>query len=361
MFYEVISLFLHFNTKRLSITLIIFIFMIAIISFIYIQNALGPMDSSASEEEVIITIPSGSTTIDIAELLYENELIKNKVVFQYYIQWKNVGAKLQAGKYSMSKRMSIEEIVQDLIMGKTIKETYRFTIPEGYTVEQIATLLPEQGLGTKEQFLELAKVSQEQEIFDFNFLQEALKQHKVEYKLEGYLFPNTYEVKKDASEKEILTLLLHQFEKQWHEDWNQVLLEKEMTLHQLVTIASLVEREATVEKERAIIAGVIYNRIKEKMNLQIDATIQYILGEQKSRLMYEDLKIDHPYNTYLYTGLPPGPIANPGIESIKAAIFPQENSYLFYVTKKDGTGEHYFAKTYEEHLNNIEKSNQNVR
>ena len=334
------------------------IIILAFFGVFYIQNALGAIEPTSKAQEKIVMIPSGSTTKSIAELLYTNELIKNKLVFQYYIKWKKVGSQLQAGKYSFSKAMTVEEIVQNLITGKTIKETNRFTIPEGYTVEQIAHHLDQQGIANKERFLELAKLDKTEEKFAFNFLQEPMKIPTVEYKIEGYLFPNTYEVKRDASEKEIITLLLQQFEQEWKKEWDQVLTEKKLTLHQILTIAALVEREATVNQERPIIAGVIYNRMKENMNLQIDATIQYILGEQKARLMFDDLKIDHPYNTYIYTGLPPGPIANPGIDSIKAALFPDDNPYFYYVTKKDGTGEHFFAKTYEEHLANIAKSKQ---
>jgi UPF0755 protein len=137
-----------------------------------------------------------------------------------------------------------------------------------------------------------------------------------------------------------------------------VLEEKKMTLHELLTIASLVEREVVIDEERALVAGVIYNRIEDGMMLQIDATVQYSLDKPKERLYEKDLLIDSPYNTYKVEGLPPGPIASPSIASITAALYPEESDYLFYVTKKDGSQSHLFAKTYEEHLKNIEKSKQ---
>jgi len=133
-----------------------------------------------------------------------------------------------------------------------------------------------------------------------------------------------------------------------------------MTFHDLLTIASLVEREVVVDEERALVAGVIYNRLEDGMKLQIDATVQYSLDKPKQRLYEKDLLIDSPYNTYEVEGLPPGPIASPSLESIKAALYPEKSEYFFYVTKKDGSQTHLFAKTYKEHLRNIDKSNQSA-
>ena len=149
--------------------------------------------------------------------------------------------------------------------------------------------------------------------------------------------------------------MLAQFHSVWTEEWQARAKELGYTPLEIVTIASMIERETSVDFERPIVAGVIYNRLEQGMMLQIDATIQYALGEQKDRLLYSDLEIDSPYNTYKIQGLPPGPIACPGAACIEAALYPEESDYLYYRTKNDGTGEHYFAETYEEHLANGER------
>jgi UPF0755 protein len=177
--------------------------------------------------------------------------------------------------------------------------------------------------------------------------------------LEGYLFPATYELpKKDLTAKGIAETMLKETEKRLAEipDWESQLEARGVTFHELMTIASLVEREVVADQERALVAGVIYNRLDEDMRLEIDATVQYLLDKPKERLLYADLEVESPYNTYRQKGLPPGPISSPSLESIQAALNPEKSDYLFYVTKKDGTQEHLFAKTYKEHLKNIEAS-----
>ncbi|MNZ86552.1 putative aminodeoxychorismate lyase [compost metagenome] len=180
-------------------------------------------------------------------------------------------------------------------------------------------------------------------------------------RLEGYLFPETYEMKKESTEEDIIKRMLMELDRklaELPEDWQLVMEEKNLSLHELLTIASLVEREVVVDEERALVAGVIYNRMKDGMMLQIDATVQYSLDKPKERLYEKDLQVDSPYNTYKVEGLPPGPIASPSIASIQAALYPEDSDYLFYVTKKDGSQSHLFAKTYKEHLKNIEISKQ---
>lgn len=144
-------------------------------------------------------------------------------------------------------------------------------------------------------------------------------------------------------------MLLSSFDKHWSKEFDERAKELELSVNEIVTIASLIEREAKLEKERATISSVIHNRLKTGMLLQIDATVQYLLPEQKERLLYEDLKVDSPYNTYKYEGLPPTAIANPGLSCVKAALYPEETDYFYYRTKASGNGEHWFSKTFEEH------------
>jgi UPF0755 protein len=173
------------------------------------------------------------------------------------------------------------------------------------------------------------------------------------------MFPETYEMKKGSTEEQIIARMLQETDRKLAtlpEGWQDAMEESGKSLHEIMTIASLIEREVVVDEERALVSSVIYNRLAEPMRLQIDAAVQYALDEPKERLLTKDLEIDSPYNTYKNDGLPPGPIASPSLASIEAALFPAESDYLFYVTKKDGSQTHLFAKTYNEHLRNIDKS-----
>ncbi|UUZ86641.1 endolytic transglycosylase MltG [Paenibacillus sp. P26] len=178
-------------------------------------------------------------------------------------------------------------------------------------------------------------------------------------RLEGYLFPETYEWKKDVTPDEIVESMTQELDKKLAElpkDWQSALKQRGLTFHQPLTVASLIEREVALEEERALVSGVIYNRLKQGMPLQIDATVQYLFDKPKERLFEKDLQIESPYNTYLHPGLPPGPIASPSLASIQAALYPAGTKYLYYVTKKDGSKGHLFAETYEQHLKNIAES-----
>ena len=249
-------------------------------------------------------------------------------------------------------KFSAGEITFDDILNKLIKgeqeESVTVTIPEGYTVEQIAKLLEEKGLTTKENFLECAKTFE----IPYDYIEKIDNDYR---QLEGFLFPDTYNIPISWKEKEIITLLLKQFDKNWSEEFRNRAKELGFSTREIITIASLIEREAKVEKERPTISSVIHNRLKKGMLLQIDATVQYLLPEQKSRLFYKDLEVDSPYNTYKYAGLPPTPIAAPGLSCIKAALYPEETDYYYYRTKASNNGEHNFSKTFEEHKNNANK------
>ncbi|XEC93119.1 endolytic transglycosylase MltG [Paenibacillus tarimensis] len=324
---------------------------------LYIWNGLRP---TAEGELVRIEIAKGTTPFKVAEQLEEEGIIRNAFIFKYYLRFNNEGSRFQAGVYDMHPGMEHEEIIAKLNSGDTVKaETVRFTIPEGYTVLQIADKLSAEGLVDKQKFLELAE---SEAMFAYS---EAASQvqakDEMHHVLEGYLFPETYEMKKDSTEQDIIIRMLQELDRklnQLPEGWGDALEERELTFHEVMVIASLVEREVVVDEERPIVAGIIYNRLKLGMPLQIDATVQYLLDKPKERLLEKDLQVESPYNTYKVNGLPPGPIANPSLASIEAALFPEETEYLFYVTKKDGSQKHLFAKTYNEHLNNINKSKQ---
>lgn len=329
----------------LSITGIALI--LIIMTLIYINSLSTPIEPS-NDEVFFVEIPMGSTTSDIASILKENNLIKSDMYFQMRVKNSGHDSELKAGMYELSKSMDVDQIINRLVDGNNKIESVRFTIPEGYTVEQIADRLSEQGLVDKDRFLQLSKEGN----FDFEVIKNISNNEDIKYKLEGYLFPETYEIKVGATEEEIIEKMLSQFEKEWQLEWNNVIEDNGLTMHQIVTLASIIEREVRVDYERPIVAGVFYNRLDDYWNLESCATVQYVLGKQKESLTYDDLEIDDPYNTYNNYGLPPGPIGNPGRLSLAAAVYPEDNQYYFFVTKKDDSGEHYFSKTYAEHLNN---------
>ncbi|MGG6310958.1 endolytic transglycosylase MltG [Paenibacillus macerans] len=338
----------------LSILLLIFIVGIGAAG-VYAYNGMQPVQ--ASEQAVKMTIEPGTGTSGIADMLEEQGLIKNSFLFISYLKWKSEGSRFQAGVYEMKPGMTYDEIIAKLNNGDVVKaEMIKFTIPEGYTVKQMADKLSEEGLVDKETFLKLAKDASG---LNDPLLSEIPADGKLTYRLEGYLFPETYELKKGSTEQDIILRMLQEMGKRLGEipDFDRKLAERGLTLNQLMTVASLVEREVVADTERGMVAGVIDNRLKDSMKLEIDATVQYVLDKPKERLLNSDLRsVDSPYNTYLYEGLPPGPIAAPSLNSIEAALQPTASEYLFYVTKKDGSGEHLFAKTYKEHLMNIETS-----
>ena len=324
-----------------SIGIVILLFVV-IGSYVYSQ--FQPVKSTAAEKQKV-EIPQGSTPTKIASILKEKQLIKQDWAFKLYLQYKGNASKLQAGTYELSPNMEISQIVNAMVAGDVVYDVVKFTIPEGYNVPQIADKLSKQGIINKEKFLKLAKEGD----FKFDFLKEVPKDNAVQFRLEGYLFPDTYVVKKGASEKEIIEKMLSQFQKEWKPEWTNQLKEKKISLHQIVTLGSIIEREVVADQERPIVAGVFYNRLHNDWKLQSCATVQFVLGKQKDTLTFDDLAIKNPYNTYINDGLPPGPIGSPGRESLKAAVFPAKHDYFFFVTKKDGSGEHNFSKTYAEH------------
>ncbi|MGZ9584800.1 endolytic transglycosylase MltG [Paenibacillus marinisediminis] len=321
----------------------------------YAWNEMQPMPKQ--DQTVRVEIERGSVISTIANQLETNGIIQNSLLFQGYLKYHKEGSKFQAGTYDFKPGMTYDEIIAKLNAGDVVKEEMvRFTIPEGYTVEQIADKLNEEGIVTKDEFLKAAEKIQASGKLPYG----AVPSKQAKYPLEGYLFPSTYEMKVGSTAEDIINRMLQEMEKRIAAipNWEADMKQRGLDLNGLLTVASLIEREVVVDEERALVAGVIYNRIDQGMKLQIDATVQYALDEPKERLYYKDLEIDSPYNTYKIEGLPPGPIANPSIASIEAALKPEASEYLFYVTKKDGSNTHLFAKTFAEHEKNIQKSKQ---
>jgi UPF0755 protein len=330
----------------------------------YAADQLKP--TTAGQDPVLVEIPEGTPSRGIADILEEEGIIRNGSIFAYYLKYKGLGRNFQAGTYEMKPGMEISEIITALAEGKTVKEeVVRFTIPEGYTAGKIIDMLSlEYGFSREEltTLLNSRKAIDDAAEDDRPvWAATAPSDREVKFLLEGYLFPETYELPKKATAEQAVRRMLRELDHkltQLPQGWEARLAELNISFHELLTIASLIEREVRIDEERSLVAGVIYNRLRKDMPLQLDATIQYLFEEQKERIYEKDLKIESPYNTYLNSGLPPGPIASPGLKSIEAALHPETTKYLFYVTRKDGTGGHLFAETYEQHLKNIKKSKQ---
>ncbi|URN92960.1 MAG: endolytic transglycosylase MltG [Candidatus Pristimantibacillus lignocellulolyticus] len=341
--------------------LLFFMVLVAASGLFYLWSQLEPTKSGSAIE---VTIPKGSSANSVAKVLEENGIIKNGFIFGYYLVLKDEGDNFKAGKYELAPGMDKAEVIAKLNAGDVIaQETVTFTIPEGFTIAQMADKLSTEGLVDKDKFISLTKESHSWSGAE-NVLNVPQETTELINRLEGYLFPDTYEVVKGSTEEDIIMRMLKEQDRKLAtlpEDWPEELEKLGLSMHELLTIASLIEREVVVDSERATVAGVIYNRLKEPMRLQIDATIQYALGEQKELLSIEDTKLDSPYNTYVIDGIPPGPIATPSLESIKAALYPEEHKFYYYVTKKDGTQTHLFAETYNQHLRNIDKSKETAQ
>jgi UPF0755 protein len=293
----------------------------------------GTPGSSKTIEQIVM-VPSGQGLKATAADLYDRGIIRNAFKFNLYARIKGYDKKIKAGEYRVKPSNSPREILEIMVSGKV--RLYKITIPEGYNLVQIAHMMPGAGLGSTGEFLAAAKnkdLAGEQNIPGDSF--------------EGYLFPDTYHYPKGVSPEKIIQTMVRRFQEVFKPAWKVRARERKMTVHQVVTLASIIEKEAVLDIERPIISAVFHNRLKKRMKLQADPTVLYGVRKSEKRIRYRDLKRETPYNTYVIRGLPPGPIASPGVKSIRAALYPDDVDFLFFVSKNDGT--HQFSKTNREH------------
>ena len=309
-------------------------------AFIVASAALQPAAREARQQ--VVVIPPGASLSQIAALLADAGVLRSPTAFVVAARVRGVGGRLQWGEYLLSAAMSPLEILDRLARGQVL--LHRVTIPEGYTAVQIADLLAKAGLAEREAFLRL--VREEGDSFALDFLEGRRD-------LEGYLFPDTYAFPRGLPPRQIVQAMLARFDQRVTPALRREIRAQGVTLHEALTIASMVEREARLAAERPVIAGVIYNRLRRGWRLEIDATVLYALGRSNGPLTAADLLVDSPYNTYRQTGLPPGPISNPGLAAIEAAARPAVTPYLFYVLRPDGS--HAFSSTLQEHQRNVRR------
>jgi UPF0755 protein len=293
------------------------------------------------EAEQFVTIEPGSGTRSIGQRLIEAGVIRNDMTFRAAL-WRSGRARsLQAGEFRFDRPMTPTEVIDKIARGDIYNR--RITFPEGLNIREMARIYEQQRFGKAEAFLDAAK--------------DAKAIHDIDAAatdLEGYLFPETYSVPRDTTAAKLVSLMVGRFRQLFTNDMQRSAQALDLTPRQAVTLASLVEKETAQPSERPIVAAVYLNRLKIGMGMQADPTVIYALqraGRYDGNLRREDLSFDSPYNTYRYAGLPPGPIASPGLASLQAAVAPAAVDYLYFVSRNDGS--HVFARTLAEHNENV--------
>jgi UPF0755 protein len=282
---------------------------------------------STTEHKALFVVRKGGVFSTVATRLKERNLIFFKKSFLFFIKLTNLQNKLKTGIYELSGKGGIFRLLKQL--KNNSRNFIRITIPEGNNIKQTAGIIAEKVKIDKEKFIGIAN--------DRN--------------LEGYLMPETYFVSFGVSEEELINMMYNEFNKKITYGMHERSKELNVPFKDIINMASIIEKEAVRPEERSIIAAVFYNRLKKNMRLQSCATVLYAMGDvTKKKLLLKDIKFKSQYNTYLHFGLPPGPISNPGIESIKAALYPADSDVLYFVST--GDGKHFFAKTFSEHVKN---------
>lgn len=316
--------------------------------YFYINSSLAPMNSN-SDEVVEVHIPIGSSSTQIGRILESEGLIKNATVFRYYVRYKNETG-FQAGDYQLTKSMSVKDIISALKEGKILLDPVLvFTVPEGLWLESIVDIIAE---NTAHEVDEIYEIMSNKDFLNdlierYEVVTEDILQTGIRYPLEGYLYPARYDfydenISIQLIVEEMVKRTDHEFMKLYAEHPNE-----DYTVHELITLASIVEREAQKSEDRYKISGVLFNRLDQGMMLQVDPTVAYAQGEHIYMTSTSQLDIDSPYNTYRYAGVPIGPIASPGLDSMKATLVPEEIDALFFYARY--TGEVIYSKTFEEH------------
>jgi len=314
-------------------------------------------------EEKVFSIEKGESVSSVARRLEEEGIISSGLVFKVYAAFKNLSGQVQAGSFKLDSAMTLKEVLKLLTEGRGLADEISVTFLEGNTLEEYARLLEERGLVSSAEFLAVASSGKFDKEYEF------LSDKPAGRSLEGYLFPDTYNFKKGASAEEIIRKMLNNFGRKFNDDLRREARKQGKSIFEIVIMASLVEGEVgrnlkpgsklsvedlqKLSEERRLVAGVFYNRLRAGRALESDATISYITGNNRAAATLEETRMDHPYNTYRNPGLPPGPINNPSLDAILAAVYPAETDYFYFLSKP--SGEVVFSRTFEEHVANKAK------
>lgn len=311
-----------------------------------------PKDS-LFDKETVFQIEKGEGSREISLNLERADLIKWAPLFRLYALTIGVGGNLQAGSYSLNSSMNVPQIVAKFVQGDVIKDF--LTIPEGWDLRDIGTAFEKKGMFKADDFWRLtgfpgvdySKSPNLPDLKNFSGEFSFLKEKPDNVGLEGYLFPDTYQTGSRQTPESMIGIMLSNFDKKLTMDLRAEINRRGKTIFEIVTMASLIEKEVRTQSDKAQVSGILWKRLKIGMPLQVDATVSYITGKPGAELSKSDMQTDSPFNTYKYKGLPLGPIANPGMESIKAALYPEDSQYLYYLSALDGTT--IFSRTLEEH------------
>ncbi len=331
---------------RIIILILGMLLILLLAMIIYAQgigdNAADPDDTT----EVSFIVEEGATTSDIGDQLEKQKLVSSGNAFKLYSAYKHYDGTYQAGHYALSPSMTAHDIAEVLSSGKT--SNISFTIPEGYTEYDIAKEIADLGIADKKEFTEL--LEDESLRSEYSFLEGA---QKGKHYLEGYLFPSTYQIPVSSDGQTVIETMLNGYSDVFTDEYRARAKELGYTENEIIIIASIIEKEAAADQDRDKIASVIYNRLDIDMPLQMDSTVQYILGldnKRKQDLLYSDTEIESEYNTYTNAGLPPGPICCPGQAAIEAALYPADTDYLYFILSDKLDDTMAFSKDYDQFL-----------
>ncbi|MGX7420093.1 endolytic transglycosylase MltG [Carnobacterium gallinarum] len=329
--------------------LVVLLVILGLVGYSYVTSSLKPLDPK-SEKKLSVEVPIGSTSKEIAKILEDKKIIKSALVFNYYVKTQNA-ADFLAGFYEFSPSMTLDTIIKDLQKGGGTDPSKIILIKEGYTLDEIGKAIADSTKFKEKDFMELI---QDQEFVNEmhkkypKLLDSAMAAENVKYRLEGYLFPAVYDFSSNMTLNEIVEKMISKTNEVLYPFYGTINGQAK-TVQQVLTVASLLEKEGVTYDDRTKIASVFYNRIKEDMALQTDISVLYALGEHKEFISIKETEVDSPYNLYANKGFGPGPFNSPSLEAIKAALNPADTNYLFFLADTD-TGKVYYAETYEEHL-----------
>ncbi len=336
------------SLKIIKYSLILIAIILVIAGLLYWRGITTP--AGGLGQDTLFIIDKGESVNQISQNLYDAGLIKSKFNFEVYVWLTKQETKIKSGEYNLSSSLTIREIVKILAAGEALSKERKITIVEGWNINDIDKYFKENNIISDNSFINMAKAgigNWQLEIERPEFLSDA----PLSANLEGYLFPDTYRIFKDAAAEDIVKKMLINFNDKLTDEMRNEIARQGKTIYEVVTMASIIEKEVRTPEDTKIVSGIFWDRIKYGQSLESCATLAYILGVNKEQYSIEDTKIDSPYNTYRNPGLPPGPICNPGLNAINAAIYPQYTEYNYFLNRQD-TGETIFSKTLDEHNRN---------
>ena len=345
---------MSFRTIKYLFLIIAVIAAIAIFS--YYSDISTPANSSGQSQR--FTVASGEGVKRISQSLYKAGLIKSEFHFQLYVSFSKSGANMQAGVYELSPQMTIKEIVAALVAGKVVNEEKVIKIIPGWSLRDIAKYVQVQGVASTSDFL--AQTGQPLQKYPNGQLPDYLTKFSVladkpsNANLEGYLFPDTYRIYNDATSADVIAKMVGNLDAKLSSAMRGDIVKEGWSIYQIITLASIIEKEVRKPEDMKTVSGIFWNRLKIGQTLGSDATLSYIYGDTQAAHTLEDIKNGSPYNTYRFAGLPPGPICNPSLDAIMAAIYPAKTDYYYFLTDP-ATGNTIFSKTLDEHNRNKQK------